>query len=472
MTPFDPPSASSPASGSGAGPGGAPVLAIDIGGTKLAAAIVSAEGAVLRRGQVPTPVSTDGMRVAGALTGLIAEVSEGVAPAAVGVASAGPIDPVRGTVSPVNITAWRDFPLMEHVRAAVPGVPAALVGDAVAAAVGEHWRGAGADATALLGIVVSTGIGGGLVLDGRPYPGPTGNAGHFGHITVDPTGPVCACGGRGCVETLSSGPSLVRWARAQGWRAADFAAAEHAAGQSTGHATEHDAKQTAGHADEQTAATGRTAPGTTSTSSRAASGNASTSSRAAAGTAAGSPGGAGAHRQPTDETSDVYGRIGSRTTTEHVTAAVGHTASGDAVTATVAASVTASVTASVAVSSAAGGTGERGGPAGPPDAGVLAADARAGDPLALAAFERGAAALATGIVAVATICDLDQVVVGGGVSKSGEILFEPLLRHVRERAHLGYVRRLTISPAALGTDAGLVGAARVALDLLVPAGRP
>lgn len=303
--------------------GGRPVLAIDIGGTKLAAGLVTEDGAILRSGQVPTPASSDADEVTAALLGLIADVLDGTRPSAIGVASAGPIDPGRGTVSPVNIPAWRDFPLLARVRDAVPGVPAVLVGDAVAAAVGEHWRGAGHGSAALLGIVVSTGIGGGLVLDGRPYPGPTGNAGHFGHMSVDPRGPVCGCGTAGCVEALASGPALARWAREQGWRGADT-------------------------------------------------------------------------RQ-------------------------------------------------------------------------LAQDAAAGDPVALAAFDRGAAALADGIIAVAVICDLDRVVIGGGVARSGETLLAPLRRHVRERARLGFVKRLTIHPAALGTDAGLVGAARMALGSRVPA---
>ncbi|MDF5752276.1 ROK family protein [Spongiactinospora sp. TRM90649] len=300
----------------------APVLAIDIGGTKFAAASVSPSGEILRRAQAPTPGSADPEVVATALLGLVAEASAGASHAAIGIGSAGPIDPVLGTVSPVNIPAWRDFPLLGKVRRAVPGPPAVLVGDAVAAATGEHWRGAGSGAASLLGVVVSTGIGGGLVLSGRPYPGPTGNAGFFGHIVADPAGPACACGGRGCVEASASGPAMVRWARSQGWR-----------------------------------------PG------------------------------------------------------------------------------------------AADGAGAR----------ELAVDARDGDEVAIAAFDRGAAALAAGIVAVATICDLDQVVVGGGVAGAGETLLGPLRRHVEQRTHLAFTRRLRVTPGSLGGDAGLIGAARAAL---------
>ena len=96
-----------------------------------------------------------------------------------------------GTVSPINIACWREFPLRDRVAAAVPGVPVRLGGDGVCMALGEHWRGAGRGARFLLGMVVSTGVGGGLVLDGAPYGGRTGNAGHVGHVVVDPDGAPC-----------------------------------------------------------------------------------------------------------------------------------------------------------------------------------------------------------------------------------------------------------------------------------------
>lgn len=300
-----------------------PVLAIDIGGTKLAAALVSRDGVVLDRARTPTPRTADGDEVARALLDLVAPLVAERRPAALGVASAGPIDTAAGTVSPVNIPAWRGYPLMARIRAAVPGVPAALVGDAVAMAAGEHWRGGGTGSTALLGIVVSTGIGGGLVLRGEPYPGPTGNAGHFGHVVVDPNGPPCPCGARGCVEVLAAGPAMARWAAEQGW------------------------------------------PGS--------------------------------------------------------------------------------------------------------DARELAESARAGDPIALAAFERGADALAAGIVTVAAICDLDRVVIAGGVAESGEVLFGPVRRKVAEHAHLDFVQAIRVERAVLGGDAGLVGAARFAVDLATTA---
>ncbi|HTJ35942.1 MAG TPA: ROK family protein, partial [Dactylosporangium sp.] len=189
------------------------VLAVDVGATKFAAAVLDDDGAVHTRveraiaGEHPTAV----------LRGVLTEAgTAGVE--AVGVGTAGPLDRARGTVSPVNIPAWRDFPLTATIGGWLPGVPVAMAGDAQCMALGEWWRGPAADAGgSLLGIVVSTGIGGGLVLDGRPHLGPTGNAGHIGHITADPRGERCPCGATGCVETYASGPAMVRWAVAQGW---------------------------------------------------------------------------------------------------------------------------------------------------------------------------------------------------------------------------------------------------------------
>lgn len=111
-----------------------------------------------------------------------------------GIASAGPVDAAGGTVSPVNIPAWRRFPLVELVRthpATPAGIGPVLVGDAVAMTAAEHWLGAARGVANALCMVVSTGVGGGLVLDGRVHGGRTGNAGHIGHITVDLNGPRC-----------------------------------------------------------------------------------------------------------------------------------------------------------------------------------------------------------------------------------------------------------------------------------------
>lgn len=219
-----------PPSAGGGPPGGPVSLAVDIGGTKLAAALVTATGEVLSRRQRPTPLARPGQAplVTEALLDLLGEVLQTApgpqrrgAPAvvsAVGLACAGPLDLVAGTVSPVNIPAWRDEPLVATVRERLASPAVRLVNDAVAMTVGEHARGAGRGASDVLGIVVSTGVGGGLVLDGVPRLGPTGNAGHIGHAVIAVDGDPCPCGSRGCVETRASAPAMVRDALARGWR--------------------------------------------------------------------------------------------------------------------------------------------------------------------------------------------------------------------------------------------------------------
>lgn len=190
------------------------VLAVDIGGTKLAAALVDADGTLVRAARVPTPDADDAEEIWNALTNVIAEVDDD-AVAAVGVGCGGPMR--DELVSPLNIKPWRDFPLADRLRHQARGKPVVVRNDAIAMAVGEQAHGCGREARAFLGIVVSTGVGGGLVIDGRPVDGPTGNAGHIGHVAVDADGPDCACGGRGCLEAIARGPAVVAWAMQQGW---------------------------------------------------------------------------------------------------------------------------------------------------------------------------------------------------------------------------------------------------------------
>lgn len=299
-------------------------LALDIGGTKIAAGLVDSGGKLVYTAIRPTPVTTAADDVWAAVEATIADALEvaDAAVTAVGIASAGPIDLRSGSVSPINIGSWDRFPLRDKVAAAVPGLPVVLAGDGVCMALGEHWIGAGRtagpDARFLLGMVVSTGVGGGLVLDGVPYSGRTGNAGHVGHVVVELDGRPCTCGGHGCVETVASGPWMVRWARENGWSA---------------------------------------------------------------------PAGAGA--------SDL-------------------------------------------------------------------AAAAASDPLAQRAFHRGAKALAAMIASVGAVCDLDLVVIGGGVARSGPLLFDPLRAKLAEYAGLDFLSGLRVVPGELGGAAGLIGAARLA----------
>ncbi|WP_240134703.1 ROK family protein [Streptomyces sp. MUM 178J] len=300
------------------------VAALDIGGTKIAGALVDGGGNIRLRARRPTPAQDDGETVMGAVAAVLAELSESplwARASAIGIGSAGPVDASAGTVSPVNVPGWRDFPLVARVREATGGLPAELVGDGVAMTAAEHWQGAARGFGNALCMVVSTGVGGGLVLGGRLHTGPTGNAGHIGHISVDLDGDPCPCGGRGCVERIASGPNIARRALENGWRP---------------------------------------------------------------------------------------------------------------------------------------------GPDGDASAAAVARAARAGDPVAVASYERAAQALAAGIAATATLVEIEIAVIGGGVAGAGEVLFAPLRRALRDYAALSFVRRLTVAPALTGTDAGLVGAAAAA----------
>ncbi|MFE7958143.1 ROK family protein [Streptomyces sp. NPDC057413] len=301
------------------------VAALDIGGTKIAGALVDDRGTILVRAQRPTPAREDGDTVMGAVEEVLGELTASPLwgrARALGIGSAGPVDASTGTVSPVNIPGWRDFPLVGRVRKVAGGLPVELIGDGVAITAAEHWQGAARGHDNALCMVVSTGVGGGLVLGGRLHPGPTGNAGHIGHISVDLDGEACPCGSRGCVERIASGPNIARRALEQGWRP---------------------------------------------------------------------------------------------------------------------------------------------GPDGDTSAAAVAAAARIGDPVAVASFERAAQALAAGIAATATLVEIDIAVIGGGVGKAGEVLFAPLRKALADYATLSFVRRLTVAPAQMGTDAGLVGAAAAAL---------
>ncbi|MCH0562386.1 MULTISPECIES: ROK family protein [unclassified Streptomyces] len=301
------------------------VAALDIGGTKIAGALVDGRGTILVRTQRPTPAQEDGDTVMRAVEEVIADLTASQLwgrARAVGIGSAGPVDASAGTVSPVNVPGWRGFPLVRRVRAAAGDLPVTLIGDGVAITAAEHWQGAARGHDNALCMVVSTGVGGGLVLDGRLRPGPTGNAGHIGHISVDLDGDPCPCGSRGCVERLASGPNIARRALENGWRP---------------------------------------------------------------------------------------------------------------------------------------------GPDGDDSAVAVAAAARTGDPVAVASFERAAQALAAGIASAASLMEIDIAVIGGGVGKAGEVLFTPLRKILDDYATLSFVRRLTVVPALMGTDAGLVGAAAAVL---------
>ncbi|MFC4587278.1 ROK family protein [Sphaerisporangium corydalis] len=196
------------------------VVAVDVGGTKLAAGLVGRDGEILVADRVATPPGGDAPTLWKALTGLVDSVLDqgpGGEVIGVGAGCGGPMEWPEGAVSPLNMPGWRGFPLRRRLAEHLPGVPVRVHNDAICLAVAEHWRGAGQGSDDMLGMVVSTGVGGGLILGGRLIDGGTGNAGHIGHVVVDPEGPACGCGGHGCLEAVARGPGLASWALEQGW---------------------------------------------------------------------------------------------------------------------------------------------------------------------------------------------------------------------------------------------------------------
>ncbi|HEY9498315.1 MAG TPA: ROK family protein [Terrimesophilobacter sp.] len=198
-------------------------LAVDLGGTKVEAALVDSNGRLLDGSRFRAPTGPDRSAteladsVETVIRGALAARPDGAELLGVGIGSAGPIRQASGLVSPLNLPAWRDYPLRDLAAGVVPDVPVALRIDGLCIVLAEHWLGAARGRNNVMGMVVSTGVGGGLILGGATVSGPTGNAGHIGHVEVAGFDEPCACGGRGCLEAIASGPSSVAWARAQGW---------------------------------------------------------------------------------------------------------------------------------------------------------------------------------------------------------------------------------------------------------------
>ena len=182
------------------------VLAVDIGGTKLEAGRVGQAGEVLARARCPTVGDQGPDRLFAALARLIDEVRD-PADEACGVGVGGPMTSGGEQVSPLNIPAWRDFPLRARLADALD-LDVFVDNDAKALALGEGWVGRAAGRANFVGMVVSTGVGGGIVLDGRMLDGAGGNAGHIGHLIVEPDGRRCGCGARGCLEAEASGTAI------------------------------------------------------------------------------------------------------------------------------------------------------------------------------------------------------------------------------------------------------------------------
>ena len=180
-------------------------LAVDIGGTKLSVGVVSTTGEVLSHGRALTPQ----VNVWQALQELITDqvTNSSVDLIACGVGCGGPMEPQGEYVSTLHIPEWRDFPLRAKLQELVQ-LPVYIDGDAKALVQGEVWCGAVAGQTDVIGMVVSTGVGGGIISQGKVLDGRSGNAGHIGHVIVVPDGRLCACGSHGCLEAHASGRSI------------------------------------------------------------------------------------------------------------------------------------------------------------------------------------------------------------------------------------------------------------------------
>ncbi len=183
------------------------VLAVDIGGTKLAAGLVSDDGDLVASARAPTPTTDDAEAVFSVLLAVIDSVGGNGEVVGCGVGCGGPMTAGGESVSPLHLPGWRDFPLRSRLADAT-GLATFVDNDAKALALGEGWRGAARGVPDFVAVVVSTGVGGGIVLDGRLLDGAAGNAGHIGHVVVEPDGAACRCGGRGCLEAEASGTAI------------------------------------------------------------------------------------------------------------------------------------------------------------------------------------------------------------------------------------------------------------------------
>jgi glucokinase len=193
-------------------------IGIDLGGTKISTALVDATGKIIARDYRETRAVEGQKAVVERMVDAAHRVmgEAGIAPAqviAVGVCAPGPIDSRTGVVTaPPNLPGWKNVPLKQLIEGPL-GITTFLENDANAAALGEHRFGAGRGVQNMIYVTASTGIGGGLILNGQLYGGTTGAAGEIGHMTVLPWGPYCGCGNRGCLEALASGTAIAREGR-------------------------------------------------------------------------------------------------------------------------------------------------------------------------------------------------------------------------------------------------------------------
>jgi len=193
-------------------------LAVDIGATKVALALVDHDFAVHNKKELMIGNSTSDdlwRSITESAGSLLAGLNGNLL--GVGIGSAGPLHIEIGAISPVNIPIWRKYPIVEKFRDLSGSDNVVLHGDAMALAHAEHVLGAGRGSENMLGMVVSTGVGGGLIIDNKVFTGDTGNASFIGHQTINFDGELCVCGRNGCVEVYASGPRMVAIAQTRGW---------------------------------------------------------------------------------------------------------------------------------------------------------------------------------------------------------------------------------------------------------------
>jgi len=191
----------------------APILGVDIGGTKVAVGLVDHQGKILAQGR--QPMIANGTAEAGleAVLTAIGSLSAKSTFSAIGICAPGPLDPKTGIVlNPPNLPCWRNFPLAARIQSHY-SVNVVVDNDANAAALAECRWGAAKGYRYVFYATIGTGIGTGIVFDGRIYHGNTGAAGEGGHVSIDYRGPICACGKRGCIEILAAGPAIAKRAR-------------------------------------------------------------------------------------------------------------------------------------------------------------------------------------------------------------------------------------------------------------------
>lgn len=190
------------------------ILALDFGGTKLAAALVNIRSRKwLRYERRLSPANADASTDLEIMRSLIYSLLKDTKPSAIGVSFGGPVDASTGTVRlSHHVAGWENIPLKNLLEEEF-GVSVGVDNDANVAALGEHRFGAGQGYDSLFYITISTGVGGGWILNGQPWRGVGGMAGEIGHVVVDPAGPICLCGKRGCVERLASGPYMAQNAK-------------------------------------------------------------------------------------------------------------------------------------------------------------------------------------------------------------------------------------------------------------------